>query len=517
MQNKAEIEITDYEKTNKKTIILVYGDNKDKDISKAIWSSIRGQEIEIVSVDTEEDLLKQAENAHLVLIFIADSHDENTGLADKLSAKPLICADIIAIMEQADKEQRFKMLSQGFDAIFDLSFTSSKEVRSILQHRIEKAGKKLKMYSQAREYEKFKAALDASPDSYIVLDNDKRLVFVSDHYGKAYPLSADKLRPGMEVEELYNVLAREQGINEDDPQYPALKEFWLKMNGEAKFILKNGRIWRLRGRQLPDNQGSIVITTDITAFEQQQALLNKKSEELEAALEEAQGANEVQKQFINMVSHEFRTPLTIIDGNIQILQRRGPSLDPEKFQKHCKAVRSAVSRLVYIMEGVLSSNMIRSGKFHIMREDIDLKKLIGELCEEYTDLSKALDLTYDIEGLPDSVLIDKKVITLVVSNLLSNAVKFSKDNPRIKLRARCNDGKNIVIEVEDKGVGIPENELDKIFERYYRASTASGIAGTGIGLHLAQELLSMHEGTIEAESNIEQGTKFIVKIPTDKG
>lgn len=516
MQNKAEIKNTDYEKAGEKIVILVYGDNKNKDIAKAIWSSIHGQEIEIVSIETEERLIEKAEDAHLVLIFITDNDDENINLAGKLSRDSLVCADLIAIMEKAGKDQHFKMFSKGFDAIFDLSFTNNKEISSILRHRIEKAGKRLKMYTQAREYEKFRAALDASPDSYIVLDEERRLIFVSNHYRKAYPLGAGKLRPGMGIEELYRVLATEQGIDEDDPQYPVLEEFWLRMDGEAKFKLKNGRVWRLRGRRLPENQGHIIITTDITEYEKQQTLLNEKSDELEEALGEAQEANKLQNQFINMVSHEFRTPLTIIDGNVQILQKRGVSIDPEKFQRHCKAIRSAVSRLVYIMEGILSSNMVRSGRFQIILEEFDLKNMIRELCEEYIDLSKSLDLSYDIETLPDRVYTDKKVVALVLSNLLSNAVKFSKDSPDIKLMAR-QDGDSIVIEVEDKGVGIPENELDKIFERYYRASTASGVAGTGIGLHLARELLSMLGGSICVESNTGIGTKFIVKIPMDKG
>lgn len=508
-----------------KAPIIVYGDDAAQDLAKMIWSALHGQDVEIIPVSTPAALRAQAERACLVLVLIEagkSKADHMETLEMLVPARDLLCADFIAVLSGKDAPRRIDMLAQGYDAVFDMEFVHSREFTTILQKRIRKACTRLDMKATGMEYETFKSALNVSPDSYILFDRHKKLVYASTHYHMAYPETADKLRPGTSLDDIYEMLAGEQGVSKDNPQYNNLKAFWQEMDGEMKFYLPDSdRIWRLRGRQLPGNQGSIVITTDITEQEQQQELLNKKSEALEAALEESQEANAIQKQFINMVSHEFRTPLTIIDGNIQILQKRGGTMDEKDFQKRCKTVRSAISRLVYIMEGVLSSNMMRTGRFQIVREGTDLKKMIRELCEEFTDLSSSLRVSCDIESLPDYVQVDKKVMTLVLTNLLSNAVKFSKNAPDISIEAHTEQDEKerdmVAIKVKDNGIGIPENELDKIFDRYYRASTASGVAGTGIGLNLVRDLLELHGGQINVRSREGEGTKFVVKLPLDEG
>lgn len=320
----------------RKSLILIYGDNKEQQLAKMTWSALHGQDIEIVPVTTLKVLQDNAAEACLVLVFC---HSGAEGALDQsvyelVPDRDVLCADFIAVIHDADANSQIDMLASGYDAVFDIDFAKSRNFSTILQKRITKTCRRLEMKAAWTEYETFKEALNASPDSYILFDRHKKLVYASSHYYLAYPHTADKLKPGTALDDIYDLLAKEQGIFKDNPQYNNLKAFWQKTEGDIKFYLPNSkRIWRLRGRQLPGNQGSIVITSDITEHEKQQDILNRKSADLEEALEEAQEANAIQKQFINMVSHEFRTPLTIIDGNVQILQKRGIGMDEDSFQK----------------------------------------------------------------------------------------------------------------------------------------------------------------------------------------
>lgn len=249
-------------------------------------------------------------------------------------------------------------------------------------------------------------------------------------------------------------------------------------------------------------------------YHRQQEMLEEKSQALEEALAKEQAAGALQKQFIDMVSHEFRTPLTIIDGNAQIIQKRGDTLDAKTLEKRAKTIRSSVSRLIHLMEGFLSSSMLKTGKLQVVRAPVDMKKLIAELCDEYGELSKKAKIECITDTLPDYVVLDKKIITLVISNLISNALKFSKDDPVVTVTSFIENGIFNLI-VEDQGIGIPEDEKDKIFDQYYRSSISTGITGTGIGLSLVRDLLELHGGMITVENTEKSGSGFTAKVPCE--
>ena len=214
-----------------------------------------------------------------------------------------------------------------------------------------------------------------------------------------------------------------------------------------------------------------------------------------------------------MVSHEFRTPLAIVDGNAQILERRIGDLPVEDAKKRLKTIRSAVSRTVNMMEAVLSSNLLKTGKMDIHTENFSLRELIEQLCQEQADLARSHVITVDVTGLPETVLLDKKVMTLVLTNLLANAVKYTPcEHPEIHVQSQV-DGGEVVILVQDNGVGIPDDEIDKVFDRFFRASTSAGISGSGVGLSLVNDLIKAHKGKINLESQIGVGTRVEIRLP----
>lgn len=241
-------------------------------------------------------------------------------------------------------------------------------------------------------------------------------------------------------------------------------------------------------------------------------LVDRRTRELTAALEQEKMAAEQQRIFISMVSHEFRTPLTIIDGNAQILQRRGSSLSPEMMEKRTGTIRLAVERLVKLIETILSAHTLESGKMTVSLAPCDLADVIRSICDDHLDVQPSHEIRMDIrENLPD-MLLDEKVIRHIMMNLLSNAVKYSPQNPLIEVSVNVEE-QMAVIQVTDHGVGIPEDELPKIFTRYFRASTSGGIPGSGLGLSFVKQFVELHRGLIEIQSENEYGTKVTVRLP----
>ena len=233
---------------------------------------------------------------------------------------------------------------------------------------------------------------------------------------------------------------------------------------------------------------------------------------LEDALSNEKAINETQRQFVSLVSHEFRTPLAIIDGQAQRTIRRIDKMSREDIKTSMEKCRSSVARLIGLIESVLSSSRLEAGAIAFNPGPCGLTELLADVAKGQEGIDVSHKIVLDIETLPAQVVADEKLMRQVFTNLLSNAVKYSPGASTVWVDGYL-DGSHVVVAVRDEGVGIPEDELSKLFKRFFRASTASGIAGTGIGLHLVKQLIEMHRGEISVTSIAEQGTTFIVRFP----
>lgn len=480
-------------------------------ITKVIWAAAADMGVEIQNINDIQTLKCKSLDSLLTVIAIHD--DTDIAVGTELGRNMGLIGDIIGIDRTADTGRRARLLPAGFDSVFNLEMIESPDFKGILQRSLGKARIRQTNSIMQEEYRRFRAALTASPDAFIVLDSDRRIFFVSEHYKRAYPALAQKLVRGLPVMEAFEIARIEQGVTDDDPRYPAMKAFWETLHGEVDFPMENGRTWRIKAAPLADSQGIIITTMDMTEILRQKREIEGKSRQVAEALEKEREASTLQKQFIGMVSHEFRTPLAIIDGNAQMIQRLNAG---QEAQTRCKTIRSAVSRLVHMMESVLSSSMLKTGRLDVEPEEFDLGALVQELCEEQADLSRPGAITWDVSALTGNVVLDRKMMTLILTNLLSNAIKFTPENPQIRVSAGHEPGGGIVIEVADNGVGIPPAEIEHIFERYYRAPTSRGIPGTGIGLNLVRDLMELQGGSVRVESAVGQGTRLTLNLQNIK-
>jgi len=233
---------------------------------------------------------------------------------------------------------------------------------------------------------------------------------------------------------------------------------------------------------------------------------------LEQSLSHEKELNAQQRRFVSLLSHEFRTPLAIIDGHAQKLIRKGDEATAAERTTCTEKIREAVIRLIGLMESVLSSASLEAGQIEFKPKPMDLKSLIMEACNNQQHVSANHRIDVDIDDLPESYKGDPKLLHQVVSNLLSNAVKYSPKADRVDVRGVVQEG-FLEISVRDFGLGVPEDEVAKLFERFFRASTSTGIQGTGIGLNLVKALVEMHGGDIEVSSIEGEGSTFSVKLP----
>ncbi len=355
----------------------------------------------------------------------------------------------------------------------------------------------------------------ASPDALIALDNSGFITFISQHYRLMYPKSVEKLQAGRHISEAFELVVKELRLSEIDPRYDEMRDWWMKPRGTKEFRMQNVTWVRLQAKRMQDDKGIVISSTNITDYKRQQALLAQQSDELSTSLDKEKMIVEQQRTFVSMVSHEFRTPLTIIDGNAQIIESRGPTIGADLLKKRAVTIRSSVDRLVRLIETILSAHMMEIGKLSIYPEPCDLTKVLHDIIADQQDITPAHKIKADIRNLPPVMKLDSKVIRQAVSNLLSNAVKYSPRGDAVMLNAFPENGR-VIIEVQDQGVGIPEHELPKMFTKYYRASTSGGIPGSGLGLSLVKQFVEMHNGSVSLRSKVGVGTVVTINLPMNE-
>lgn len=358
------------------------------------------------------------------------------------------------------------------------------------------------------------AVIAASPDALIAIDDKGMITFASRHYYTLYPHSAKLLAPGVHVMEAFEVVAHEVGLEKGEPRYEDMKAWWENPKGSKEYKMHNGTWVRMQARRIPATNGIVISTTNITDYKRQQALLAAQTAELGVALAKEKAVVEQQKTFVSMVSHEFRTPLTIIDGNAQIIHKRGDMIGREALEKRTSTIRAAVDRLVRLIETILSAHMMESGRLELQRGACDLSQIIRDAVNDQQDISPGHKILFEARNVPRVMYLDEKVIRQMMTNLLSNAVKYSPGADRVEVAA-FSEGNYAFIEVRDHGIGIPADEVEKVFEKYFRAKTSAGIPGSGLGLSLVKQFVALHGGEVTLRSKEGVGTVVTVRLPLD--
>jgi PAS domain S-box-containing protein len=383
---------------------------------------------------------------------------------------------------------------------------------------------------QSRDVAQLAAIVEASDDAITRTSSDGTVVTWNPGAERLFGWRADEIVgrklavvvPPDRLDELSSVARRiEAGEGVEDHETRALRKDGTEVDVSltASPILDDAGVVT----------GAAVISRDITHLKQQQAQLEATLAKERVARADAEGAqhalaeqnerlrelDRLKDEFIALVSHELRTPLTSIHGYLELVLDGGAGeLGPEQ-QRFLSVVERNTKRLMQLVGDLLFMAQVEAGKLALDLEEVDLKEVLAECLEAAKPVAddRQVELVTDLAETP-SMLGDRSRLAQVLDNLISNALKFTPADGRVSVRV-SRTGRDAVVQVADTGVGIPAEEQDRLFERFFRSSNAmeQAIPGTGLGLTIAKTIVERHEGSIEIESAEGKGTTVRVRLP----
>jgi PAS domain S-box-containing protein len=284
-------------------------------------------------------------------------------------------------------------------------------------------------------------------------------------------------------------------------------------NLEKTLIHQNGQpiVLETSGAPILNEQGDLQgyrgIARDITQRKQAE-------HEIRKAFSQEKELNELRSRFVSMTSHEFRTPLTTIMMSVEILEHLPHSQDERRtlYQQ----IQSSIRHMVRLLDDVLLIGQAEVGKLTCYPRWFNL----GQLCQ---DIISELEVNC-VGGQPKlisqiacgRVYLDENLLRHILVNLLSNAIKYSSPDGCIEVKCRC-ELDTVTLQVQDKGIGIPQDDQKRLFDCFYRAKNVGTVSGTGLGLAIVKQCVDLLQGTILVESEVGQGSTFTVTLPLELG
>jgi two-component system, OmpR family, sensor kinase len=262
-------------------------------------------------------------------------------------------------------------------------------------------------------------------------------------------------------------------------------------------------------------QATVVFRNNAIELIRSQRILARQAAMLEEQLAQEQRLVLLQRNFVSMASHEFRTPLTIIDGHARRLSKMKDSISAGQIDERAGKIRAAVLRVTHLIDNLLNSARVIDGgpELYFQPAEMDVAALLHEVCQLHREMVPSAQIVERFTATaPLPVTGDAKLLFQVFSNLLSNAVKYSPAGGAIEVDAAVT-GDSVLVAVVDHGIGIPAADLSRLFERYHRGSNVSGIVGTGVGLYLVKIAIDLHGGCIDVQSKEGGGSRFTVTLP----
>ena len=238
----------------------------------------------------------------------------------------------------------------------------------------------------------------------------------------------------------------------------------------------------------------------------------QKSEEIHRLLLQEKEISDLKIQLFSMISHEFRTPLTVIFSASQLLENGLKDADKSS-RKNLYRIQSSVKLMNQFLTDILILTRAESGNLSCQLEPLDIEAFCLNLVEDFQFINKNnTPIKFVSQGLMIRPYLDEKLLYSILSNLLLNAIKYSPTGAGISL-ILWKDSDRIVFQVRDHGIGIAEEDRGKIYEPFYRGQNVENIIGTGLGLAVVKKCVELHRGEIALDSQVDKGTSFTVKLP----
>jgi PAS domain S-box-containing protein len=255
------------------------------------------------------------------------------------------------------------------------------------------------------------------------------------------------------------------------------------------------------GRQLIQ-----AVCSDITERKRAEA-------ELLRTLAREKELGQLRSNFVSMVSHEFRTPLSIIQSSAEILEDYFEQLEPAERREHLQSIRKNTRRMASLMEEALLIGSLEAGKTECKPSDLEPSAFLRKLVDEVGSATHwRCPIEWSLAGAPDHVQADARLLRHILTNLLTNAVKYSEAGQPVQIEVGC-AGPELVCAIRDRGIGMAEADQEWLFSAFHRGQNVGDRPGTGLGLVIVKRCVDLHGGTIEVRSRLGQGTAVTVRLP----
>lgn len=246
--------------------------------------------------------------------------------------------------------------------------------------------------------------------------------------------------------------------------------------------------------------------------EELEAIVEQRTKALSVALKNEKKANEIYKGFLTTVSHQFKTPVAIIDLIAQRFIRHPQDITRDNVTEAAGRIRETLSRLTRIIESTISGDIIAHEGIKLNAFEFDVVEMISQTIAYHKEIYVGRVVDFDREVQAFSYRGDKTLLEQIIINLLANADKYSPDDKPVRVTVMRN-GDNFSCRVRDFGAGIPADEADMIFSRFYRASNVAHLSGSGLGLSFSRQIAEMHGGQLVLVASGEGYTEFELKLP----
>ena len=235
-------------------------------------------------------------------------------------------------------------------------------------------------------------------------------------------------------------------------------------------------------------------------------------EDMRNALTQEKELNELKSRFISMTSHEFRTPLATILSSSELLEHYSHKWTKEKQTSHLHRIQTAVHHMTGLLNDVLLLGKAEAGKLNFKPKPIDFNEFCRELVEEIQLTTNTHQILFTCDRSSLNAEADAKLLRQILNNLLSNAIKYSPESDKVSFDV-IHQQKEVILKIQDYGIGVPEEEQHKLFDSFHRANNVGSISGTGLGLAIVKKAVELHGGQIEFESKLNVGTTFTIALP----
>ncbi|WOD40279.1 PAS domain S-box protein [Nodosilinea sp. E11] len=353
------------------------------------------------------------------------------------------------------------------------------------------------------------AAIEAASDGIAILDSQGSYIFVNTAHCRLFGLE-----PGDLLGQSWHCLYSDAEINRfEQAVFPYLAEHhhW---RGEAIASRRDGSTFpqEVSLTQI-DGVGLVCVCQDISDKAQLETERKQAEAEMRRALETERELNDLKSRFVSMTSHEFRTPLGVIASSAGILQDYGDRLDTAKQHKHLARIQDSVVHMTQLLEDVLMLSRVEAGKLQLKLVPVAIDDFCQDLIDDLnlSDGNSRIGLEVDLAG-SRLLMFDQRLLRQILTNLLSNALKYSYPDSEVDLRIAY-QGDRITIEIQDRGIGIPPEDLKHLFQSFHRARNVGNIPGTGLGLSIVKKLVELHQGDIICHSSVDVGTTFTLGFP----